>query len=97
MEALGSATRPQPLACAHDEGEEDGSVTTVTFEERDGETLVVIHELYPSRKALDDAMASGSITWSGEQFEQLDELLAAPGSERGTSMKASIFASTARL
>ena len=65
------------LVWTNDEGDEDGSVTTVTFEERGGETLVVIHELYPSKKALDDAMASGSISWSGEQFEQLDQLLAA--------------------
>jgi uncharacterized protein YndB with AHSA1/START domain len=63
------------LVRTNDEGDEDGPVTTVTFEERGGETLVVIHELYPSKKALDDAMASGSISWSGEQFEQLDQLL----------------------
>jgi uncharacterized protein YndB with AHSA1/START domain len=63
------------LVWTNDEGGEDGPVTTVTFEERGGETLVVIHELYPSKKALDDAMASGSISWSGEQFEQLDQLL----------------------
>ena len=67
------------LVWTNDEGDEDGPVTTVTFEERGGETLVVIHEVYPSKKALDDAMASGSISWSGEQFEQLDQLLAAPG------------------
>ena len=67
------------LVWTNDEGDEDGPVTTVTFEERGGETLVVIHELYPSKKDLDDAMASGSISWSGEQFEQLDQLLAALG------------------
>jgi len=67
------------VAGGSDEGNEDGSVTTVTFEGRGGETLVVIHELYPSKEALDDAMASGSISWSGEQFEQLDQVLAAPG------------------
>ena len=67
------------LVWTNDEGDEDGPVTTVTFEERGDETLVVIHELYLSKKALDDAMASGSISWSGEQFEQLDQLLAALG------------------
>ena len=71
------------LVWTNDEGDEDGPVTTVTFEERGGETLVVIHELYPSKKALDDAMASGSISWSGEQFEQLDQLLAALGASVG--------------
>ena len=63
------------LVWTNDEGDEDGPVTTVTFKETGGETLVVIHERYPSKKALDDAMASGSISWSGEQFEQLDQLL----------------------
>ena len=55
----------------------DGPVTTVTFEERDGKTLLVLSELYPSRQALDDAIASGSTGTSGaaEQFELLDELL----------------------
>ena len=73
------------LVWTNDEGDEDGRVTTVTFEERGGETLVVTHELYHSKKALDDAMASGSISWSGEQFEQLDQLLAAPGTSVGGS------------
>ena len=67
------------LVWTNDEGHEDGPVTTVTFEDRGGETLVVIHELYPSKQALDDAMASESISWSGEQFEQLDQFLAAHG------------------
>ncbi len=66
------------LVWTNDEGDEEGSLTTVTFEARGDETLVVVHELYPSKKALDDAMATGSISWSGEQFTQLDELLAAP-------------------
>ncbi len=74
------------LVWTNDEGDEDGPVTTVTFEERGGETLVVIHELYPLKKALDDAMASGSISWSGEQFEQLDQLLVS--SEAGVGRSA---------
>jgi uncharacterized protein YndB with AHSA1/START domain len=55
----------------------DGAITTVTFEEKDGKTLLVLHELYPSKQALDDAIASGSTGTSGagEQFELLDELL----------------------
>ncbi|HUB80289.1 MAG TPA: SRPBCC domain-containing protein [Bryobacteraceae bacterium] len=73
------------LVWTNDEGDGDGSVTTVTFEERGGETLVVIHELYPSKNALDDAMASESISWSGEQFQQLDQLLAAPEASVETS------------
>jgi len=63
------------LVWTNDEGGEGGAVTTVTFEETDGATRVVVHELYPSKEALDDAMASGSTSGWGEQFAQLDELI----------------------
>lgn len=55
----------------------DGPISTVTFEEKDGKTLLVLRELYPSKQALDDAIASGSTGTSGAaaQFELLDELL----------------------
>jgi len=66
------------LVWTNDEGEEGGPVTTVTFEEIGDETLVTIHDLYPSTKALDDAMASEGISWNGESFEQLDQLLDNP-------------------
>jgi uncharacterized protein YndB with AHSA1/START domain len=69
--------RPTRLVWTNDEGEKPGSVTTVTFEERGGETHVVMHDLYPSKKALDDAIASGSTSGTGELFEQLDQLLLA--------------------
>jgi uncharacterized protein YndB with AHSA1/START domain len=61
------------------EEDAEGPVSTVTFEEKDGKTLLVLRELYPSRQALDDAIASGSSGTGGapEQFEQLDEVLAA--------------------
>ena len=59
------------------EESDDGAVTTVTFEEKDGRTLLVLHDLYPSKDALDEAVASGSTSGFDEQFEQLDELLAA--------------------
>ena len=58
------------------EESEDGSVTTVTFQEKDGKTLLLLHELYPSKEALDAAIASGSTSGFGEQFGQLDALLA---------------------
>jgi len=56
----------------------DGPISTVTFEEKGDKTLLVLHELYPSKQALDDAIASGSTGTSGagEQFEELDILLA---------------------
>src|SRR5262245_28907564 len=68
------------LVWTNDEGGENGAVTTVTFEERGAETLVVMRDLYPSKEALDGAIASGS-TGGGfsETFEQLDELLVTLG------------------
>ena len=56
-----------------------GAVTTVTFEEKDGKTLLVMSELYPSKQALDIAM-EGMDEAMPEAFEQLDEFLAARGS-----------------
>jgi uncharacterized protein YndB with AHSA1/START domain len=70
----------------NDEGDEGGAVTTVTFEERGGETLVVISDVYPSKQALDDAIASGAISWSPEQFEQLDALLLTLAATVGSSV-----------
>src|SRR5580704_1391450 len=47
---------PARLVWTNEEGGENGSVTTVTFEEKGGKTLVVVQELYPSKEALDAAM-----------------------------------------
>jgi hypothetical protein len=54
----------------------------VTFEERDGKTLVVMHEVYPSKGAL-DAAGTGAADATSETFEQLDELLATLGASSG--------------
>jgi uncharacterized protein YndB with AHSA1/START domain len=72
------------LAWTNEEGGEDGPVTTVTFEEKGGKTLLVLHELYPSKEAL-DAAGTGAADAMGEQFQQLDELLAALGASAGRS------------
>ncbi|MFN7941630.1 MAG: SRPBCC family protein [Thermoanaerobaculia bacterium] len=63
------------LVWTNEEGA-DGAVTTVTFEENGGKTLLVLHELYPSKQALEDALASGSPNAASEQYEALDEVLA---------------------
>ena len=57
------------------EESEAGALTTVTFEENAGKTLVTLHELYPTEAARDEAIA-GSAEGLPEQFAQLDELLA---------------------
>ena len=56
-----------------------GAITTVTFEERGAETVVVFRDRYPSKEALDEAIASGSTSGFAETFEQLDEVLATLG------------------
>ncbi|HUP03711.1 MAG TPA: SRPBCC family protein [Bryobacteraceae bacterium] len=69
------ATPPSRIVWTNEESA-DGPVSTVTFEEEAGRTLLVLHDLYPSKQALDSAIASGSTGGSCEQFEQLDTLLA---------------------
>ncbi len=68
-------TPPSRLVWTNEESGGTGQVTTVTFEERAVQTLLVVHELYPSKQALDEDMASGSISWNDETFDQLDELV----------------------
>jgi uncharacterized protein YndB with AHSA1/START domain len=63
------------LVWTNEEGGDAGQVTTVTFEEQAGKTLLVMHDLYPSKESLDEAIASGSTSGMPETFEQLDELL----------------------
>lgn len=63
------------IVWTNDEGGANGSVTTVTFEEKGGETLLVMSEVYPSKEAL-DAAGTGSADATHETFGQLDDLLA---------------------
>jgi uncharacterized protein YndB with AHSA1/START domain len=73
------------LVWTNDEGGEGGVLTTVLFEQRGAGTLVVMQDLYPSKEALDAAIASGSTSGFGETFEQLDELLLALAARMGQS------------
>lgn len=63
------------IVWTNEESGDAGSVTTVTFEERDGKTLLVMSELYPTKEAL-DAAGTGAQEATHETFGQLDELLA---------------------
>ncbi|MEO7366136.1 MAG: SRPBCC family protein [Sphingomicrobium sp.] len=69
------------LVWTNDEGE-DGAVTTVTFEETGGKTLLTFHELYPSKEALDESFI-GMEGGMPEQLDQLDDLLASLGAGVG--------------
>ncbi len=71
------------LVWTNDESD-DGAVTTVTFEEKGGKTLLVMHDLYPSKEALDGVIA-GMEGGMRETFEQLDELLLTLGASAGRS------------
>lgn len=69
------------LAWTNEESE-GAAVTTVTFEEKDGKTLLVLHERYPTKEALDEAL-EGMEGGMPEQFAQLDTLLVALGASEG--------------
>ncbi|MBY4593586.1 SRPBCC family protein [Rhizobium redzepovicii] len=65
------------IVWTNDEGEE-GAITTVTFDDQGGRTLLKFHEIYPSKEALEEAL-QGSAAALSEQLEQLDELLSSIG------------------
>jgi uncharacterized protein YndB with AHSA1/START domain len=73
------------LVWTNDEGDDGGAVTTATFEEKAGKTLVVVSDLYPSKEALDAAIASGSTGGLSETLDQLDELVVTLGEGSGRS------------
>jgi uncharacterized protein YndB with AHSA1/START domain len=70
------------LVWTNEESGEAGPVTTVTFEDKGDKTLLVLHELYPSKEAL-DAAGTGAADMMGEVFAQLDELLVVLGAGSG--------------
>lgn len=65
----------QRIVWTNEESGADGSVTTATFEEKNGKTTLVMSELYPTKEAL-DAAGTGAQEAMNETFGQLDELLA---------------------
>ena len=67
----------QRIVWTNDEGEE-GAITTVTFEDQGGKTLLNFHEVYPSKEALEEAL-QGSAAGLPEQMQQLDDLLVSMG------------------
>jgi uncharacterized protein YndB with AHSA1/START domain len=71
------------LVWTNEEGGDGGAVTTVTFEDKGGKTLLVLQELHPSKEALDGAIGFGE--GLREMFEQLDELLVTLGASVGRS------------
>jgi len=62
------------IVWTNEEAGDAGSITTVTLEERDGKTLLVMREVYPTKDALDEA-GTGAQDATHETFAQLDELL----------------------
>jgi uncharacterized protein YndB with AHSA1/START domain len=75
MEFFGKYLEVTPhsrLVWTNEESDGGITVTTVTFEENAGRTLVAVHDLYPSKEAVD----FGSAGALPESLDQLDELLA---------------------
>jgi uncharacterized protein YndB with AHSA1/START domain len=75
----------QRIVWTNEESGADGSVTTVTFEEKNGTTTLVLSELYPTKEAL-DAAGTGAQEAMYETFGQLDELLASLAAAAARSM-----------
>ena len=83
MEFFGTYREVTPysrLVWTNEEGDNGETVTTVTFDENAGKTLLVVHDLYPSKEAL----ASGSTGAMPETLDQLEELLVSLGSSSVT-------------
>jgi uncharacterized protein YndB with AHSA1/START domain len=83
MEFFGTYLEVTPhsrLVWTNEEGDNGQTVTTVTFDDNAGKTLLVVHDRYPSKEAL-DAGSTGALP---EALDQLDELLASLGSSTGT-------------
>jgi len=83
MEFFGTyleVTPPSRLVWTNDEGDAGQTITTVTFEEKDGKTLLVVHDRYPSKEAVD----TGATAAMPEVLDQLEELLAGLGSSSET-------------
>jgi uncharacterized protein YndB with AHSA1/START domain len=88
MEVFGKYIEVTPhsrLVWTNEEGDEGGAITTLTFEEMGGQTLLVKHDLYPSKEALDAAMASGEKAGMSETLDQLDDLIVTLGASVGRS------------
>ena len=87
MEFFGTyieVTPPSRLVWTNEEGDSGHTITTVTFKEDANKTLLVVHDLYPSKVALDAAIASGSTGGLPEQLDALDQLLVSLGSDSVT-------------
>ncbi len=75
MEFFGTYLEVTPgerLVWTNEEGGDEQTVTTVTFSETDGKTLLTIHDRYPSAEAVD----TGSTGAMPEVLDQLDEFIA---------------------
>lgn len=77
VEFFGTYTEVKPhtrLAWTNEEAGQE-QVTTVTFDEEGGKTLLTIHNLFASKEALDEEIASGGTTALPETLDQLEALL----------------------
>jgi uncharacterized protein YndB with AHSA1/START domain len=82
MEFFGTYLEVTPqsrLVWTNEEGESGNTVTTVSFEEKEGKTLIVVHDLYPTKESVD----TGSTAAMPEVMAQLEELLLSLGAGGG--------------
>ena len=64
---------PSRIVWTNEEGENE-AISTVTFVEQNGKTLLTFTEVHPSKEALDESL--GGMEGTPEQFAQLDAVLA---------------------
>ena len=86
MEFFGSYLEVTPhsrLSWTNEEEGEGGAITTVTFQEKGDQTLLTVHDLYRSKGALDEAIASGACSGMPETLDQLNELIVAQSATAG--------------
>lgn len=74
-------TPPKRLVWTNEEGDDGETITTVTFEMRDGVTSLRVHDLYASKAALDAAISMGATDGMPESLAQLDAFLASRGTD----------------
>jgi uncharacterized protein YndB with AHSA1/START domain len=88
MEFFGKYLEVTPharLVWTNEEGGDGGAVSTVTFEEKGGKTVLAMHELHPSKEACEAAMASGWDSGTRETLDQLEEFLVTMGANAARS------------
>lgn len=78
MEFFGTYLEVAPnskIVWTNEEGGAAAPITTVTFAEQSGKTLVVVSERHPTKESLEESLAGALADGMNEQFNQLEEFI----------------------